>query len=323
MLLGTGVSMKIKNIILLLSLFYFDLSSTSLVYNMRIRRTFNLAGAIAAFPQAKKSRTIFSVVPILSKYNRHIVDQALSKDLFDKRTIYGSLLNLRYVAKKHYWLEATTGIEHEKLISRGTANFRAARTGLDDIVISGGYNMFPTKMSQFVVYGLAGFPTRTKVDVLEATGALVGSRFYGLGIGTEFSYSLVNNLKSSINLVFQNRFLHFFTRRWDPILPVGSKIQPGNLIDLLFIVQLRRTFNMLEFGYNPTFFTNQAIILKTGKIEDNNFLRHGLYVNLTHICKRVLQKKMPIVLSTGFSISRAEKFNARVFSCWFNFSTVF
>ncbi len=206
-----------------------------MVYNLKVRRVFNIAPLL----ERMKSRWPVTAVPIFFTRSRHIVEERTDLDTCEKRRAGGSLFNVRYVASKHWWAEATTGIAKDHGKFSGTDTFHASRVGLDDIVVSGGYRHFICKKGQAVVYGLAGFPTRRKVELSDRHGPLVGSRVYNVGFGLEGSYSFISELKRSCAAIVQSRFIHGFNRSWFPILPKDAKIQPGNFTDLLFTLQFR------------------------------------------------------------------------------------
>jgi hypothetical protein len=301
----------------------YEISAITLLYNLKVRRAFGLGDTALVVGKEKKSRWIATAVPIVYKRDRHIVDNRLGIDVCEKRIVGGSILNLRYVSSKSWWLEATTSVQREHGTSRGTTTFKASRTGFDDVIIEAGYNMMPTKDSQFVLYGLAGFPTRRKVTLLDTYDPFVGTRFFGLGVGSEISYSFINTLKKSFMALVQARFLHFFNRRWFPILPCNAKIQPGNTIDLLFTLQYRKGKNIFETGYNPIFFTNQAALLKTGKIKAKNYVRQSVYASFAHVFPKVPLVKKPLIVEAGFSLARADRFHVKIVVGWLSISLVF
>jgi hypothetical protein len=312
--------MKINKLLILIFLLSFaQINGTSLVYSLRIRRLFTLGISLL---NSGKSKAIGSVLPIVFQRDRHIVEDDAGVNIYEKALIGGAILNFRYVEKK-WWLEAATGIEKEWLKSSGTLNFKTSRTGMDDVLISGGYNDTINDKSQFVLYGMAGFPTRTKVTALESYNTLVGTRFFGLGGGAEVSYSFINSIDESLVAIAQIRFIHFFARKWFPILPKDAKIQPGNTIDLLFTLQYRKTKNIFELGYNPTFFTNQAVVLKTQTIEANNVVRHGGYVTYARLFEKLPGFPLPGVIECGLSFSKLKRFNTRAAAVFFNFTALF
>lgn len=294
----------------------------TLVYNIKTRRVFGISLEQIQFKKKLKGVAI-TAVPIIYSRNRHIVDSRLQVDVCEKRLIGGSLFNFRYAPSKAWWLEATTGIERERVKSKGTATFTNARTGCDDVVLSAGYNAFPHKNIQLVFYALGGIPTKRKVTLLEKQGTLVGTRFFALGAGTEFSYGFINSLKRSFLGLVQVRFLHFFNRRFFPILPCDATIQPGNVTDVLISFQYREKKNVLETGYNATFFTNQAVHLKTGTIKDTNFLRNSMYLTYARLTKEIPGLKIPGAIGAGINIARAKKFDTKIASFWIYMTVVF
>jgi len=315
-------TMKMKRLIILfLSIFiYWQAGAITLVYNMKIRRLFGVGAGIG---RQEKSKLVASAVPIVYQRKRHIIDDRLKIDAFEKSIIGGSLFNFRYISDKLWWLEATTGIERETAKYKGSLNFKDSRSGFDDIILSGGYNIIPTEKTQLVFYGLAGFPTKTKVTSLESLDTLVGTRFFSLGIGSEVSYSFIKSLEQSLVGIAQVRFVHFFDRSWSPILPVGSKIQPGNVTDLLFILHYRKKKNMFEVGYNPTFFTNQAAIVNDQTLKSPNFVREGFYFTYSRLFKEFPILKMPGLIGIGFSVANSKFLDTKIWACFLNLSVLF
>lgn len=309
---------------ILFSLLYIEqIYSISLVYNMKIRRAFFAVVPEILLQSKKKSRLIATAVPVIYKRDRHFVDKDLKLDICEKRFTSGSLFNFRYIYDRTWWIEGATGLEREHVKTRGTKNFDICRTGFDDIVFAGGYNIYPTKESQVVIYGLAGFPTRRKVNILEAQDPLVGTRFFGIGVGSEFSYSFINAKKQSLVGIFQNRFIHFFNRRFFPILPCDAKIQPGNVSDLLFTLQYRYKKNLFETGYNPSFFTNRAVILNTGEVEVKSFVRNSGYFTYSRLFKSLPIIHKPGLIGVGLSVASSKLYETKILSSWLNFTAVF
>jgi hypothetical protein len=244
-------------------------------------------------------------------------------DIKDKHRIGGSLLNLRYVHSKSSWFEITTGIEKETVCERGTTNLYDSRAGFDDIVFAAGHNFFPDDATQVTLYAIGGVPTKKKVTLQELYDTLVGTRFYSLGAGGEYSYSFISSKERTLVGVFQLRFLHFFSRRWFPILPCDAKIQPGNTTDVLLAGQYFWGLSNLEVGYNPTFFTNQAALLKTGKVPAPNSTRNSVYATLSHAWKDFPVLHRPMLLGIGCSIARNKLFDSKMAAWWVNITTVF
>jgi hypothetical protein len=287
---------------------------------MRIRRVFDVSGALS---NGRKSRLILSAVPIYYQRDTSVVDNILGINTCESRKAGGAVFNFRYASSCNWWLEATTAAATEHLKAVGIPTLCASRSGLDDIVISAGYNMFPAEGIQIVPYIIAGFPTHWDVTTAEIQGTLLGTRFYSLGTGAEFSYGFITTLARSLDLIIQVRFFHLFDRHFFPILPREGTIQPGNVTDLLFAFQYREKKDIFEVGYNPTFFTNQAIHVPTGTIENENFVRHSVYVDYAHAFLESFLCQKPIIVGAGVNVSRSKKLNAKIFSCWINFTVIF
>ena len=297
---------------------YHSLAGVTLVYNLKIRRVFNIAAVL----ERMKSRWLFSAVPIFFMRNRHIINLQTNLDTNEKRRAGGMLLNLRYIHSKHWWLEMTTGIETDHGDFTGTDTFHASRVGLDDLVFSSGYRHFVGKNIQLVAYGLVGLPSRRKVTLNDRHGPLVGTRFYNVGFGLEGSYSFFSQLHRSVAAVIQGRFIHGFNRSWFPIIPKNGRIQPGNAIDLLFTLQARKRRTIIEIGYNSTFFTNQAIILPKQTIKSDTLIRHSGYATIAHVLPKGIFGK-PFIFGAGFNGSRTRQLDATTFTTWLHFSIVF
>ncbi len=297
------------------------LQGTTLVYNLRIRRVFS--GLSAFVNLDKKPRWAFSSVPIFYRRTGRFISKRFETDVCDKHIGGGSIFNLRYVPSRSWWFEATTAVQKESLKIRGTSNFDATRTAFDDVVLAGGYNRFISKNTQTSVYGLVGFPTKKNVTLEEGQGRLVGTRFYGLGGGAEISYSFINTRKTLVAGIIQGRIVHFFTRRWEPILAPGGKIQPGQASDILFSIRYRHKYTVFETGYNPTIFTNQAILLPTETITTQTDIRQGTYISVIHLFKKSRLTGRPLALGAGFLFNRLDRLDLNSVSAYINITLVF
>ncbi len=295
---------------MLILIMHSSLQAITLVYNLRVRRTFTAS----LMPQAAKPWILFSAVPIFYARTSHIVDAARALDVCEDRKAGGSLFNVRYVPTKNWWLDATTGLETDSASFMGTDPFHGSRVGFDDFVFSAGYRHF-IGHGQVVGYGLAGIPSRRKVDLEDRYGPFVGTRFYNLGFGFEGSYSFLDSPQRSFAGIVQQRFIHAFNRCWAPILPANNKIQPGNFTDLFFVLQWRERFNMVEAGYDATWFTNQAVITPVKKIKSSSFVRNAGFISFSHGWLQGLWDK-PCIVGVGFNGSSSKKFNAKTITAW-------
>lgn len=297
----------------------------TLVYSMKIRRAF--AQARQLLGKEKRAIWALSALPIAYSRTRHFSQKAPHVNIREKRLVLGSIFNVRCIPSDASWFELTTAVENEQAKAKGVSNSPVlqpichSRTGLDDIVISGGYNLYPTEKVQLVFYAIAGFPTHTKISVKDSLGTFVGTRFFSVGAGSEFSYSFINSLTRSLVGIFQNRYIHYFSRSWSPVLPCCSTIQPGDLVDLLFAIKFREKREMFETGYNPTFFFNQSVKTPVaGKVRSEDFVRNGGYVTYAHLFDHL---KHPVILGAGFSFNKAKVLDSRIFSGWLNFTIIF
>lgn len=294
------------------------LESVSLVYNIKIRRTFDTSN----IPGIGKYHWFVTALPIIYKQKAHIINGQTGLDIFEKRDAAGSLFNFRYIPSRSWWGEITTGIEKEKAHAHGTLNRTISRKGFDDVVISGGYNYFLNKATQFVFYGIAGFPTKRSVSLQDAQGALVGTRFYSLGFGTELSYAFFNEPKQTFVGIFQNRLIHFFSRNWSPILAGNdNKIEPGNLTDVVCAGRYRFRKTIWEAGYNATFWTQQAIVVNGQKTTTPNATRQSGYMRYSYLVKKFPVLSRPVLWGWGVNLSRIDRFDIKAVSAFMHIST--
>lgn len=314
----------LRNSLITLAFCYVSsISSTSLVYNLRIRRTFaGLGTFLQHVTKEKKAHWVTSAVPILYARTGHFTNATFGTNVREKRLGGGAIFNARYIPSRAWWAEATTAIQKESVHSRGTANFDASRFGLDDIVLAAGHNAFPSERSQITLYALAGFPTRRRVTAQEAQDRLVGTRFYGLGGGLEGSYNFIDKEKQSLAGIAQLRVLYFFPRSWNAIIP-GGRIQPGFATDILLAIRYRTGLTAVEAGYNPTIFTGQALIAPTVAVRSKPATRHGLLISVMHLCRRVTIANHPVAFGAGILFSRLARFDANSVSPWVNMTIIF
>jgi hypothetical protein len=304
-------------LLLLLSCVIPAIQAIPLSYNLKVRRVFNVEPVIK-----QKKRLLVSAVPIYYSRTSHIVDQTFAVDTCEDRHIFGSLFNLRYVASKNLWLEVTTGIERDHGEYKGTPTFEHSSVGIDDIVLAAGGRAFMGEKIQLVGYGVLGIPAKTDISLCDRFGPFVGTRIYSVGIGGEVSYSFFDSLQRSFAAIAQGRILHGFERSWDPILPTGGQIQPGNVTDLLLALQYREGLTSVEAGYNATVFSDQALILPQEKIKSCVFTRNSWYATLSRANLKSFFDK-PLVYGIGVNVSRAHKFDAKTFTGWLYFTFVF
>lgn len=302
-------------------------SPITLLYSMKIRRIFG--GAREALGKEGEAICAFTAVPIVSTRSRHFFGCEPAVDIREKRILIGSLFDFRCSLSDNIWFDITTGIANERAKAKGCSDSpllpvfdEISKTNIDDITFEAGYHLFPTEHAQMDFYFLAGFPTHRKVTCEDALGTFVGTRFFSLGVGAEFSYSFCEDITRSIVAIMQTRYLHFFNRNWDPILPCGGRIQPGDLVDILVALRYREKQETIEVGYNPTFFLNQALIFPgiTGKVRSEEFVRNGAYIKYAHL---FLNKRHPVSLGCGFAFSRAPVLESRVYDGWISVSVVF
>ncbi len=298
-----------------------SLHGTSLVYNLKIRRTF--AGIGSFIKHGDKAAVVFSGLPIIYHRTAHVINPDFLTDVHTKRLGGGAILNLRYIPSKCWWAEITTAVEKESLSSKGTATFSTSRTGFDDVVLAAGRNFFIGEEAQYTMYGLAGFPTKWSISRFDALDGLVGTRFYSVGGGAELSYRFLHTEHSSVAGVIQLRAIHFFDRSWEAIFGPGGRIQPGQLIDLLFSARYLRRLTSVETGYNPTFFVDQAALLPTQTIQSKTAVRHGVYLSVMHLLEHHRLFDKPIALGAGFNFNRLGRFDANSYLAWLNITLIF
>lgn len=298
----------------------------TILYSMKIRRVFS--GARAALEKEGKPIWAFTVLPVVYTRSRHFEECTPRVDIREKRLLVGSVFDLRCTPSNNTWFEITTALANERAHASGCSDNpflpvcnSISKTGLDDIVVAAGYHVYPTEDAQLDFYIIAGFPTHTKISCDDALGTFLGTSFFSIGAGAEFSYAFLQSIPRSFTLITQARCIHFFDRPWDPILPCGSTIQPGDAVDLLGALRYRENYEIFEVGYNPTFFLNEAVkIPDQCKTRSSDFCRHGAYISYEHVIAR---KKNPIVLGAGFSLNRAHVLDTRIYAGWVNCTFIF
>ncbi len=295
-----------------------QLNCATLVYNMKVRRAF-AANTVLQTGHKKAVYWLLTALPIWYKRTRAITGPTLPQAVDEKSVSAGSLFNIRLLAPRSWWAELTTGIEKQSSRYTYDAGFCAHRTGFDDVVLTLGKNwFFKDDNGQFVLYGLAGAPTKWGLTQHDTFDPQVGSRLYGAGIGGEISYSFTHTRKRSAVGILQTRFVHFFNRNWFPIIPCNGHLQPGNITDLVLLLRYRNKLDTIECGYNPTFFTDQAVVLPTQKITTNTFVRNSFFANYLHIISSVPGTNIPGAIGAGISIGRSHKFDTKLLGLWLN-----
>ncbi|MCL4380448.1 hypothetical protein M1466_03115 [Candidatus Dependentiae bacterium] len=308
------------SLVLLLCCLSTAVHAITLVYNLKFRRAFDTRHYDVSLQ--KKNHYIVSVLPIVNKASRHVVDPQQGVDVCNSTLLGGSILNIKYFHTPSWWVEMTTAVAQEKLQDRGTHVAQESRTGLDDIVFTGGYNFYPNKRLQIVLYGLGGIPIQKAVTPAQQYAFLVGSRFYSLGLGSEFSYAFLQSKERSIVGIVQNRFIHFFSRNLVPILPPTATINPGNLTDILVAVQFRKKMTFLQVGYDLTIFTDQSITNNALRQGSPNIYRNSFYCFLNHVVQRSL-KHTPLIVGVGSSYAFANQSAIKNFAAWLNVTAIF
>lgn len=313
--------------IAVLLLHTYSLYGTTLVYNLKLRRAFDVSSFLSTRQEKVAATTLQKVVvtalPVFYWQKRNIVIPSLGQDIHEKTLLLGSLFNIRARTSNYWWVELTTGLENQSVTSTGTNTFNISRVGMDDTIVSVGKDFFIGNRAQIVVYGLAGAPFEQNVTSLETQTALVGSRFYGLGAGMEVSYAFIKKPERICIGFLQTRFVHSLTRSWYPVLSLGDRIQPGNTTDLFAVIRYREKKNAFEIGYNPTFFTNQAALLQTGKVNAPNYVRNSLYSAYEYLFEKSFLLKAPGTVGIGLNAGKINLFDTKIVSGWFSLTLLF
>lgn len=293
--------------------------ATSIVYDMKIRRLFNIESML----ERHKGRLwIPTVIPIVFESKRRFIDEQTDLDLKQRRLITGSEFNIRYLPSKYWWYELTAGLQKEKLKARGTFTINESRIGFDDIVYSAGRQFYPANRTQLVFYIIGGFPTRLKVEPFEEMGALVGTRFFSFGGGSEASYQFYQKENDYAAIVFQNRFIHFFKRDWKTLTGVDATLKPANQTDLLFAFRSSIKNNFVDIGYNATFSTNEVQRTVNRVMEPPAIVRNAFFATIARIIP-IWPMGNSFLTGAGFSIARAKTFKTRTIAGWLTLSANF
>lgn len=296
-----------------------QLLPVSLVYSMKIRRIF-----APSIPMARRSHILLSAAPIINYRTRVLSSDILGASICntEKSLSRGSLLDIRYMQKTG-WFEVTTGVGKESICTTGTNNFRASRTGLDDIVCAGGYTLLLSERSQFDMYGLAGFPSKRALQSFEVFDTLMGTRFFSVGGGAEVSYSLLQTSERTLFFSLQGRIIHFFDRTWSPILPDTARIKPGEIIGILCAGNYTKNKLSIEVGYNPSISINQAILLDKQTVRGSTFIQHSCYIDTDYSFKKTPSTGQTTLIGAGLSLGITPKYRARMVTGWLHATIIF
>lgn len=263
------------------------LHATSLVYNLRIRRSFVPAG----FKPSDKRRKPWTLTAVPSTGARKTI---VTPTIGEHRSYEGSVFNLRYRFNKNWALEGATAIAREKLFFKTAATKICEKgAGFDDVVLTAYYTFFPQQKTQFIVHMLGGFPTSRKIQatdpldrILGIHTKLVGTQLYSLGMGAELSHDFFASLKSSLTGVLQARAIHFFSRELPMNIFKDTRAHPGNVIDLFGAFHYRYKRHNFEAGLNPAFFTNARIDVGCAVTKIPYVLRHSVYGTYNYIIRQ-------------------------------------
>lgn len=179
---------------------------------------------------------------------------------FEERFWGGILGSLRLV-QEPFWIECMTSYGTEKLRFRDNGiTGNQSRTGFDDFLIDSGANLFLDEKGkvQLSLHLITGIPLFKRVTSQEVIQPLMGSRFFNVGPAVDFTFEFIRTIPHELFATFIARLLHRFPRKYTPILPPSARYAPGNMTDLVFLLHYRYRAHNIEFGYNPTFITNQS-----------------------------------------------------------------
>ena len=297
---------------LTICLYHHSVQSVTLVYNMRIRRAFVTSEVETTNNNNATNNFLTSVVPLIHTRKNDIeVDTIPNSLVHENRRVVGSLLYGQYgSSSRHWWFDAATGIEKDNVKFTEGDPFKASRFGFDDVLLTSGYRYFKGDRTQIIGYGLAGFPTRQKVELTDRYGPLVGSRFYTIGCGGEYSHAFLHSQQRTLLGILQGRFVHGFKRSWHPILPKGDLVIPGNFSDILLVAQYRERRTIIQTGYDLTIYTNQGKQTSKGTTIINPFTFNSGFISISHGKIEGFFDK-PTYFGLGASIARSKKFNAK------------
>ena len=289
--------------------------SVTLVYNLKIRRAFDAHKILKN--KNKKIYFLTTLLPIM--FWRNIDDLLVVNDFISQESsIYGLLGNFRMNLGKNWWTEVSTGLEHQtnKLI-KNKKYTKGSRTGFDDILCSIGYDDFINQNAQYSAYLVTGIPTTQKRSLLDTYDTLIGTRFYSVGGGAEYSYAFLKKEDFGLVGICQVRYLHFFPSDSDQ-----KNIIPGDTYDLLLAVHRRKYNTVVEIGYEGTLFANQQIH-RPDFIKSPPFTKNGGYINMVYLVPENTFLKNPLAIGCGASASFSSYLHSFWRGFWIHASTVF
>lgn len=164
------------------------------------------------------------------------------------------------LSHNHTWIELIAGFGKEsvKYNHEGKVG-KQSRFGGDDFLIDIGHNFIDASgKKQILVHWLTGIPLHRKVTLADVEQPLLGNRTMATGPVIEFAYDFMRTVKNDLFIGLINRFLHWFKRPYEPILPPGAFYKPGNSLDVFFLIHYRYYGHNFEVGYIPTFYFDSS-----------------------------------------------------------------
>ncbi|MGB8467623.1 MAG: hypothetical protein WCE21_01340 [Candidatus Babeliales bacterium] len=233
----------------------------------------------------------FTAFPTLYQSFRHLTVGMFNNpiDVQNNRSLFGSMLNFCYHDnKRNWWGEISVAPEKEFVSLKGTTSLSSSHFGLDDSLFTIGYDYYPCQDIEILPYLTGGIPGTRRISLRDIFEPLVGTRCYALAQGVELVANLLRWEKSKCDFIFQERLAHFFKRKYAPLLPEDAKFARGNQTDFLFTVQYGTSKHFLEIGYNPTFYTNQEVIVPfTPTIKSPGYITHSPYFIYLYTAERL------------------------------------
>ena len=154
--------------------------------------------------------------PIIASFSASSADQ-----WHENRFAVGLDRIITISAKIHSWIEfiAAYGKEHTHLQYEQT-EYKENHRGWDDFLIDIGHNFLDkTGKKQFMFHWVVGIPITWSVTPAQIEQPLWGSRTYSTGPVVEVAYDFIRNAAEDLFIGALARFLHFFKRHYEPLLP--------------------------------------------------------------------------------------------------------
>ncbi len=279
--------MSDKKIFLIMLVCIKNLSSISVVYNLRIAETTRR--------QAVKEDHHLKPTTIATTF----VGQARETyDGFHQDS--ESVIATGIYTQEKWYVRSDFAVGHVRQKGHGLC---FSQTETDDILLYGGYSHI-NKKTRFTLSGIFGIPTHN-LDTQDFEGITFGTGHVGLGAQLDGSFLFADYDSHRHLIMGAARFVHFFPRNIHLNLNNFCKkfdFNIGNLADLLVVFHSNWRKHSLEIGYNPEFLFSASICPSLDDVAaQTNYIRSSFYASYSY--GFLIHNHLPNAIIVGFSYS--------------------